>query len=135
MNQQTLEIMAKQAIEAQEKAYAPYSKFKVGVCLESSDGRLFTGCNVENVAYPVCQCAEATAVGKMVSEGSLEIKTIFLVASTPEPIWPCGGCRQQLAEFAQPNTQIYSETRSGIRAQCSFSELLPKLFSKAILNK
>lgn len=130
-----LDQMAELAFSAQEKAYAPYSNFKVGVCLESKDGRLFSGCNVENAAYPVCQCAEATALGKMVSEGATEIKAIFLVASTPEPIWPCGGCRQQLAEFTTPDTPIYSQTKSGIRAQCSFSELLPKLFSKSILKK
>ena len=130
-----LEQMAKLAFLARERAYAPYSNFKVGVCLESMDGDFFTGCNVENASYPVCQCAEATALGKMVSEGCLEIKTIFVVSDTPEPIWPCGSCRQQLAEFASPSALIYSKTKSGQSAHCSFIELIPKLFSKSILNK
>jgi len=124
------------AIQAKNRAYAPYSNFRVGVCLENSHGELFSGCNVENVAYPVCQCAEATAIGKLISEGSSqEIKTIYLSSDTEIPIWPCGGCRQQLAEFATENTLIYSENKNGETEVCEFNLLLPKLFSKSILKK
>lgn len=140
MENLSLKKLSELALQAKSRAYAPYSNFKVGACLESGDGCFFSGCNVENVAYPVCQCAEATAIGKLISEasgkiGSQEIKAIFICSDTQEPIWPCGSCRQQLAEFARPDALIYSETLSGARAQCEFSSLIPKLFSKSILKK
>jgi len=137
---QDLKQLSFLALQAKSRAYAPYSNFRVGACVESGDGHFFSGCNVENVAYPVCQCAEATAVGKLISDasgktGSQEIKAIYICSDTEEPIWPCGSCRQQLAEFATPDTIIYSEAQNGVRAQCEFASLIPKLFSKSLLKK
>ena len=137
---QDLKQLSLLALHAKSQAYAPYSNFRVGACLESADGHFFSGCNVENAAYPVCQCAEATALGKLITDasgkaGSQEIKSIYVISDTEEPIWPCGSCRQQLAEFARPDTMIYSETKNGTRAQCEFSSLIPKLFSKFTLKK
>lgn len=91
------QTLIQKAIEAREKAYAPYSKFKVGAALLSNDGRVCTGCNVENASFGLCLCAERIAIGKAISEGQREFQAIA-VAATPLAS-PCGACRQFLLEF------------------------------------
>ena len=100
--------LIRQAIEVREKAYTPYSHFKVGAALLSKDGRVFRGCNIENAGYTPSNCAERTAFFKAVSEGVLEFETIAIVAA-PEGgelirTAPCGVCRQVMMEFCEPAT-------------------------------
>ena len=87
---------------AQDKAYAPYSRFKVGAAIASVDGRIFAGCNVENAAYPVGSCAEAGAISAMVAAGGSRIAAIVVVGDGEHLVTPCGGCRQRIREFAAP---------------------------------
>ncbi|MEL7343903.1 MAG: cytidine deaminase, partial [Pseudomonadota bacterium] len=88
------------ARRVRENAYAPYSNFKVGAALQTTGGRVHVGCNVENVAYPEGTCAEAGAIAAMVAAGDTAIAEIAVIADSPTPVPPCGGCRQKLAEFA-----------------------------------
>jgi cytidine deaminase len=112
-----------QAWAARDKAYAPYSKFHVGALLVSSDGRIFTGCNVENLSYGLTMCAERVAIGSAVVAGATEIIAVVVVADTQEPISPCGACRQVLAEFGDPRILLVG--REG-QAEFQLSELLPR---------
>src|SRR5678816_4617537 len=97
-----LATMLELARRALANAHAPYSRFRVGACVRSASGRLYAGCNVENASYPVTQCAEATAIGAMVTAGERHIVEVVIVTEGAEPTPPCGRCRQQLAEFASP---------------------------------
>lgn len=128
-----LEKMVTLATKCRENAYAPYSNFKVGVCLSTPDGQLFLGCNVENSAYPSGQCAEATAIGNLISSGSTDIAHIVIVTDADQPAWSCGNCRQKLSEFVTDNAQVHSLTLSGQHEECAFADLLPKQFGKTVL--
>ena len=112
-----------------ENAHAPYSKFKVGAALRTVSGEEFIGCNVENSAYPQGTCAEAGAIAAMISAGEKEISEICIVADSPSPVSPCGGCRQKLAEFSTPSTMVHLANLKGILACHSLGELLPHSFS------
>jgi cytidine deaminase len=116
------------AREALARAHAPYSRFRVGACLRAASGRLYAGCNVENASYPVSQCAEATAIGAMVSAGDRLIAEVVLVTERAEPCSPCGRCRQQLAEFAGADTPLHLCGPAGIRQTVTLGELLPLAF-------
>ena len=124
-----LETMIEQAAAARRNAHAPYSGFKVGACLRTADGRLFAGCNVENVAYPQGQCAEASALGAMVAAGGREIVEVVVLAAGEALCTPCGGCRQRLAEFAGPDTPVHIAGPEGPRARFTLGELLPHGFT------
>ena len=117
------------AAETRERAHAPYSGFLVGACLRSPNGRLFAGCNVENVAYPQGQCAEAGAIGALVAGGEREIAEVVIVAGGEALCTPCGGCRQRLSEFAGPDTPVHVCGPEGLRASFTLGELLPHGFS------
>ena len=117
------------ANEARKKAYAPYSKFKVGAALESLDGRVFLGCNVENASYGATCCAERVALHKAVSEGIKKFRRIAIVANTPKPCPPCGICRQALHEFSPKLEVIMANTRGKILT-ARLSDLLPLAFRK-----
>ncbi len=93
------ERLIEMAWEARENAYAPYSNFKVGAALLSTDGQIFPGCNVENISYGLTNCAERVAIGAAVAQGVKSFERVVVVADTTEPISPCGACRQVLAEF------------------------------------
>jgi cytidine deaminase len=123
-----LQDMIALAAEARSRAHAPYSGFKVGVCLKSGSGRLFAGCNVENVAYPEGQCAEAGAIGALVAAGETEIAEVVVVAEGDPLCTPCGGCRQRLAEFAGPDTPVHVCSPTERRAGFTLGELLPHAF-------
>jgi len=118
-------------MRALENAHAPYSNFKVGAALLTRDGRLITGCNVENSAYGLAICAETLAVASAVSQGLTEFDEIAIASDDKEPTPPCGACRQVLNEFA-PNIRISSYTRDGKEASWTLDELLPHAF---VLNQ
>ena len=120
--------MLKAALKAREQAHAPYSGFKVGACLRSGDGRLFSGCKVENIAYPQGQCAEAGAIGAMVAAGARSIAEVLVVADGDLLCTPCGGCRQRLSEFADPDVVVHIAGLAGPRASFTVGELLPHAF-------
>jgi len=119
------------AMRALDNAHAPYSNFKVGAALLTRDGRLITGCNVENSAYGLAICAETLAVASAVSQGLTEFDEIAIASDDREPTPPCGACRQVLNEFA-PNIRISSYTRDGKEASWTLQELLPHAF---VLNQ
>ena len=110
------------AAAARERAYAPYSRFKVGAALRTVSGRIYTGCNVENVSFGGTICAERTAIVKAVSEGEREFSAIAVVTQTG--VSPCGICRQVLLEFAPAMTVIIADTQGHVRVT-SVQELLP----------
>jgi cytidine deaminase len=126
--------MLELARRALVNAHAPYSRFRVGACLRASSGRLYAGCNVENSAYPVGQCAEATAIGAMVAAGDREIVEVVVVTEEASLCSPCGRCRQQLAEFARPGTRIHLCGPEGVRATVTLGELLPLAFGSEALG-
>ena len=111
MTDEKLVALAK---EAMKHAYAPYSQFQVGAALLAKDGRVFTGCNVENASYGATNCAERTAVFKAVSEGCREFDAIAIVASSGDHIPPCGICRQVLAEFMPEGKVILDSDEKGM---------------------
>ncbi len=113
---------------AQSAAYAPYSGFKVGAALTTRSGALFSGCNVENAAFPVGSCAEASAISAMVGAGERDIAAILVVGDGAALVTPCGGCRQRIREFAGPETPIHIAGPEGHRASFTLSDLLPHSF-------
>ena len=129
-----LQPMLDVAREALARAHAPYSHFRVGACLRAASGRLYGGCNVENSAYPVGQCAEATAIGAMVAAGDREIAEVVVLTERAELCSPCGRCRQQLAEFAGPGARIHLCGPEGVRLTTTLGELLPMGFGPAALG-
>ncbi len=116
------------ADKAMENAYAPYSKFKVGAALLCKGGTVFTGCNIENATYGATNCAERTAIFKAVSEGQREFEAIAIVSSGGGETFPCGICRQVMAEFA-PEIKVILRNESGEECVYTLMELLPKSFS------
>lgn len=119
------------AHRAMERAYAPYSRFRVGAALEARDGRIYTGCNVENASYPVTTCAERVAIGAAVVDGAREFRRVAICAAAAEPAPPCGMCRQALAEFGL-DLEIVSVTPDGKHARWKLGDLLPDSFSLAL---
>ncbi len=109
-------------------AHVPYSGFAVGAAIRGASGRIFAGCNVENAAYPQSQCAEATAIGVMVAAGEREIAEVAVVAGGDVLCTPCGGCRQRLAEFGRPATNVHLGSPDGLRTTTTLGELLPMAF-------
>jgi cytidine deaminase len=118
-----------QARQARERAYVPYSNFPVGAALLGRSGRIYTGCNVENAAYPLATCAERTAVTKAVSEGERAFEAIAVVTATGAA--PCGACRQILREFAGPagDLRVIIADTAGHSRTYTIAELLPEAFT------
>ena len=111
-----------------EKAHVPYSNFKVGAAFLTSDNNIITGCNVENAAYPQSQCAEATAIGNMVSNGNKKIIEIVVIGSGNLLCSPCGGCRQRIREFASLDIKIHMCNDEGHMKTSTLEDLLPDSF-------
>ncbi len=130
-----LDALFAAALAAQQKAYAPYSRFKVGAAILADDGKVYPGCNVENAAYPVGACAEAGAISAMIAGGAGAIRAIVVIGNGAELVTPCGACRQRIREFAAPETPILIAGPDGIRARFSLAELLPASFGPANLPK
>ena len=117
-----------EAKKVREKSYVPYSHFKVGVALLTEDNSVIVGCNVENAAYPQSQCAEATAIGNLVSQGYKKIIEIVVIGSGNMLCSPCGGCRQRLREFAKLDLPIHMCNINGHLKTSTLGELLPNSF-------
>lgn len=126
-------ILLEQAAEAASKSYSPYSKFPVGVALLSKEGRVFTGCNVENASYGGTICAERTAMVKAISEGYREFEMMAVVCTRVKDAWPCGICRQFISEFGA-GIEIVSESEDGSIKVMKIADLLPRMFGPGALG-
>lgn len=118
-----------------ENAHAPYSKFKVGAAIRTTTGAVYAGCNVENVAYPEGTCAEAGAIAAMIAGGDKRIAEVAVIADSPQPVSPCGGCRQKIAEFADGDVVVTLYTTNGAMLQTTVSALLPGVFDADYMSR
>jgi cytidine deaminase len=118
---------------ARERAVADYSHFKVGAALETADGQIITGCNVENASYGLTICAERVAMFKALSEGHRGFRRVVVVADTESPTPPCGACRQILWEFAG-DVEVVLANLQAVKATHRMSDLLPHAFDKSLLT-
>ncbi|MDG1376079.1 MAG: cytidine deaminase [Yoonia sp.] len=118
-----------------ENAHAPYSKFKVGAAIRTTTGAVYAGCNVENVAYPEGTCAEAGAIAAMIAGGDKRIAEVAVIADSPQPVSPCGGCRQKIAEFADGDVVVTLYTTDGAMLQTTVSALLPGVFDADYMSR
>ncbi len=126
--------MIEAAVAARARAYAPYSRFRVGAALLCERGLVHAGCNVENAAYPEGTCAEAGAIAALVLSGSRRIKAVVVAGEGGAPCTPCGGCRQKMREFAEPGTAVRMVDASGtVLLVCSLDGLLPRAFGPELL--
>ena len=121
------------ANEARRRAYAPYSNYPVGAALRTRSGRIFTGCNIENAAYPTSMCAERVAIYKAVSEGEKEFEVITVV--TPNGGTPCGGCRQVMAEFGLDTVVLIADGGGRLVQETTVAGLLPGAFTPKDLKR
>jgi cytidine deaminase len=121
------------AQEARRRAYAPYSNYPVGVALRARSGRIFTGCNIENAAYPASICAERTAIFKAISEGEKEFDVITVVSSGGGT--PCGSCRQVMAEFGLDTIVLVADAEGRLVLETTVERLLPNAFNSEKLKK
>ncbi len=123
----------KQLIEeakiAREKAYTPYSKFQVGAALLTTDGKLYHGCNIENAAYSLCNCAERTALFKAYSDGEKSFAAMAVTADTKGPCSPCGACRQVISELCPKDMPVYLTNLNGAVEEMTVEQLLPGAFT------
>jgi cytidine deaminase len=129
-----LTVLRERAFAALERAYAPYSSFRVGAALLGSDGSVAEGCNVENAAYPAGICAERGALACAVARGLRSFEALAIASEAAEPTPPCGMCLQALAEFA-PHLTVVSMTRGGSSARWTLGELLPHIFAADSMNR
>lgn len=129
LTQAKIDELVTAAQTAQANAYAPYSHFPVGAAVLSSSGTIFSGCNVENAAYGLCNCAERTAIFTAVSAGERQLEALAVTANTPQPVAPCGACRQVMAEFGIK--QVILCGAAGTRKIVTLEELLPYAFDKS----
>lgn len=127
-----IEALIDSACQARERAHAPFSHFKVGAALQARDGRVITGCNVENASYGLTICAERVAMFKAVSDGITDFTHVVVVADTPEPTPPCGACRQVLWELGG-NLEVILTNLHGHRRVTSLAALLPDPFDRGVL--
>lgn len=127
-----LEKMIESALEAQSHAYAPYSKHPVGAAIEAEDGEIYSGCNVENAAFPLGNCAEPVAIAKMLLGGARRIKRVVVASPTRAICSPCGGCRQRIKEFANRDTEIVMVDFEGnVQITQTLGDLLPLAFDNS----
>ena len=116
-----------------DRAIADYSQFKVGAALETTDGRIISGCNIENASYGLTMCAERVAMFKALSEGQREFRRVVIVADTSAPTPPCGACRQILWEFAG-DIEVILANLDGVTARHRMADLLPAAFDRRLLS-
>lgn len=117
------------AQEALEKAYVPYSHFPVGACLVTKQGRIYQGVNIENASFGLSNCAERTAIFKAVSEGERDFEHLVIAGNTPQPISPCGACRQVMVEFFEQDMPVTLVGEDGIIKETTVEQLLPYSFT------
>src|SRR5512134_1982100 len=133
LTQQEKQTLIDLANTARQRAYVPYSNYPVGSALRTKSGRLYTGVNIENAAYPQTMCAERVAIFKAVSEGEKEFEVITVVTDNGGS--PCGGCRQVMAEFGLDTIVILADGKGQITRETTVSELLPDAFTPEHLEK
>lgn len=117
------------AVAALDQAYVPYSHFPVGACLVTADGKTYQGINIENASFGLTNCAERTAFFKAVSEGERNFQHLVVAGHTPEPISPCGACRQVMSEFCDPSMPVTLVGDEGVIKEMTVSQLLPYSFT------
>ena len=127
--------LIQEANKAREFAYVPYSNFKVGAALLAKDGQVFHGCNIENAAYSMTNCAERTALFKAYSEGITQFESLVVVADTEGPVSPCGACRQVISELCDPEMEVVLTNLRGDVQKIQVRDLLPGAFSPKDLQK
>jgi cytidine deaminase len=135
MAKSSMARLVEAAKAAREHAHAPYSKFKVGAAILADDGKIYSGCNVENAAYPNGVCAETSAISAMVLGGGKRIREIAVIGSGRNLVTPCGGCRQRIAEFATAETPVHICGPQGARAHFTIGQLLPESFGMLNLRQ
>lgn len=135
VSEATIAQLRRSAEDALRNAYAPYSRFSVGAAILTASGHIFSGCNIENAAYPSGLCAEAVAIGQMVATmGPLRIRACYVSCKGRVPAWPCGNCRQRLNEFADDDMWVYTSVVDGRADALLFRDLLPHHFGAADLD-
>ncbi len=134
MDKITLDKLITTAKEAQLHSHAPYSGFNVGAAILTTDNRIVGGCNVESAAYPLGQCAEASAIGNMVTQGYKRISSIVIASPNDDFCFPCGGCRQKIVEFATDDVPVIMVTQSGATHATTIGELMPHAFRASDLK-
>lgn len=128
-------MLVSKAFQGRMNAYVPYSKFKVGAAVLTEDGKIYTGCNIENASYGATNCAERTAIFKAISEGHKTIKAIAIVGVENDYTYPCGICRQVIAEFASEDIAIILGKNENEFIVKTLEEILPGAFTKKDLEK
>ncbi len=127
--------LIKTATAVRLNAHAPYSKFKVGAAVQATSGVVYAGCNVENVAYPEGTCAEAGAIAAMIAGGDKRIAALAVIADSPTPVSPCGGCRQKISEFADGDVVVTLATTDGKVMETTVAKLLPGGFHADYMSR
>ncbi|MBO0798270.1 MAG: cytidine deaminase [Blastocatellia bacterium] len=133
MNSGTVEELIRLALQARDFAYAPYSGFKVGALIESSEGRRFIGCNIENSSYGLSICAERVALGQAISEGARSFTRLVVIADASSPLPPCGACRQVILELCGEDLLVIMANLQGQVVMRTIKELLPAPFDQSYL--
>lgn len=129
------DTLIKEAKLAREKAYVPYSKFQVGAALLTTDGKVYHGCNIENAAYSMTNCAERTAFFSAYAKGDRQFELLAVVADTEGPVSPCGACRQVISELCPKDMKVILTNLKGDIQELTVAELLPGAFSPEDLNE
>ncbi len=129
MTEDNINVLRREALSARARAHNPYSKYSVGAAVLTSDGRVFSGCNIENSSYGATLCAERVAIAKAVSEGAKILKEVLVVTDNSPPSAPCGMCRQFMSEFAAPDLVVHLTNPLGETSTHSFTALLPRAFT------
>lgn len=128
-------MLISEAKKAMEKAYVPYSKFQVGAALLTDDGKVYHGCNIENAAYSMCNCAERTAIFSAFAHGDRNFKALAVIADTDRPVSPCGACRQVISELCPRDMTVTLTNLKGDTLEITVEDLLPGAFSAEDLNE
>ena len=134
ISEETIRELMDRAMENRSRAYVPYSGFRVGACLLASSGRRYDGCNIENAAYGPTNCAERTAMFTAVCAGERDFDAIAIACTGDRPAFPCGVCRQVLAEFCDPAMPVICADKDGNSVRMSLEELLPMSFGPRDLH-
>lgn len=122
------------AKEVRKRAHVPYSHYPVGAAILADDGKIYAGCNIENAAYSQASCAEATAISVMIAAGGRRIERIYIIGNGTNPVTPCGGCRQRIREFADPDTPVICRGVDGEPLEMTLDGLLPRSFGPGHLD-
>ncbi len=128
VDEATMARLVEAARAVRAHAYAPYSNFAVGAAVLDEQGRVHAGCNVENAAYPQGWCAETSAIAVLVAAGARRVLAVAVAGEAPDPVTPCGGCRQKIREFAADDCPVWSADAHTVRARHTLGELLPAGF-------